>query len=74
MWVEARAPGATPEAPDVTLRRLFVAQDTGGAIRGPVRGDVYWGAGQEAESIAGRMAHKGKMFVLLPKPLAAKVN
>jgi len=74
MWVEARAPGATPEAPDVTLRRLFVAQDTGGAIRGPVRGDVYWGAGQEAESIAGRMAHKGNMFVLLPKPLAAKVN
>jgi membrane-bound lytic murein transglycosylase len=30
--------------------------------------------GQEAESIAGRMAHKGKMFILLPKPLAAKVN
>jgi membrane-bound lytic murein transglycosylase A len=53
---------------------LFVAQDTGGAIRGPVRGDVYWGVGQEAESIAGRMAHKGKMFILLPKPLAAKVN
>jgi membrane-bound lytic murein transglycosylase A len=74
MWVEARMPGADAEAPDVMLRRLFVAQDTGGAIRGPVRGDVYWGVGQEAESIAGRMAHKGKMFILLPKPLAANVN
>ena len=74
MWIEARAPGADEQEPDVMLRRLFVAQDTGGAIRGPVRGDVYWGVGRDAESIAGRMAHKGRMFILLPKPLAAKAG
>lgn len=74
LWVEARAPGTDPAAQDVVLRRLFVAQDTGGAIRGPVRGDVYWGVGPDAESVAGRMAHKGRMYILLPKPLAAKAS
>lgn len=74
VWVDARAPGMDTQSEDVELHRLFVAQDTGGAIRGPVRGDVYWGVGRDAESIAGRMAHKGRMFILLPKPLAAKVG
>ena len=48
------------------LRKLMIAQDTGGAIRGPNRGDVYWGGGSEAEYIAGHMNNKGKMWVLLP--------
>jgi membrane-bound lytic murein transglycosylase A len=74
MWVEAGAPDATPGADDRPLRQLFIAQDTGGAIRGPVRGDVYWGSGREAESVAGRMAHKGVLHVLLPKPLAARID
>ncbi len=39
------------------LRRLVVAQDTGGAIKGPVRGDLFWGAGAEAEQLAGRMSN-----------------
>jgi membrane-bound lytic murein transglycosylase A len=73
MWVEANAP-SEDNAPDMPFQRLVVAQDTGGAIRGPVRGDVYWGAGAKAESIAGRMAHKGKLYVLLPKPVAARLN
>ncbi|MEM6706259.1 MAG: MltA domain-containing protein [Acidobacteriota bacterium] len=55
-----------------TLRRLLIAQDTGGAIRGPVRGDVFWGAGERAEEIAGRMKHEGELFLLLPKPLAER--
>lgn len=74
MWVEASAPDAAPGADDRPLRQLFIAQDTGGAIRGPVRGDVYWGSGREAESIAGRMAHKGVLHVLLPKALAARID
>ncbi len=49
------------------LRRLMVAQDTGGAIRGPVRGDVFWGAGAEAESRAGTMRQRGSYYLLLPK-------
>ncbi len=72
MWIDATAPAES--GPDVVFRRLVVAQDTGGAIRGPVRGDVYWGAGKRAEEIAGRMAHKGRLTVLLPKAVAARAN
>ena len=54
--------------------RLLVAQDTGGAIRGPVRGDVYWGSTARADGIAGRMAHKGQLYVLVPKAVAARLN
>lgn len=49
------------------LRRLMVAQDTGGAITGPVRGDVFWGFGPEAEARAGSMRADGRYFLLLPK-------
>ena len=49
------------------LRRLMVAQDTGGAIKGPVRGDVFWGHGEIAAEIAGRMKEKGRLWVVLPK-------
>ncbi|MCE9524368.1 MAG: murein transglycosylase A [Alphaproteobacteria bacterium] len=74
MWIDANAPSADAKVADQPFQRLLIAQDTGGAIRGPVRGDVYWGAGQDAEHIAGRMAHKGKLFVLLPKPVATRLN
>jgi len=72
MWVDATAPAES--GGNVAFRRLLVAQDTGGAIRGPVRGDVYWGAGSRAAEIAGRMAHRGRLYVLLPKPVAARLN
>jgi membrane-bound lytic murein transglycosylase A len=49
------------------MRRLLVAQDTGGAIRGPVRGDVFWGYGAEAAERAGKMKVRGQYFLLLPK-------
>jgi membrane-bound lytic murein transglycosylase A len=49
------------------LQRLMVAQDTGGAIRGPVRGDVFWGFGSEAEARAGTMKAAGEYYLLLPK-------
>lgn len=48
------------------LQKLMVAQDTGGAIRGPVRGDVFWGYGQTAENLAGPMKSKGRYWFLLP--------
>ena len=58
------------------LQRLMIAQDTGGAIRGMVRGDVYWGAGKRAESIAGRMRNQGQYWFLVPKhvPIVKKVT
>jgi membrane-bound lytic murein transglycosylase A len=74
MWVEGSAPADSEGAADVAFRRLLIAQDTGGAIRGPVRGDVYWGSSARAESVAGRMAHKGQLFVLLPKTVVARLN
>jgi membrane-bound lytic murein transglycosylase A len=72
VWLDATAPAAAAGEPDRPLRRLLVAQDTGGAIRGPVRGDVFWGAGDEAAEIAGRMKHEGRMWLLLPRELAAE--
>jgi membrane-bound lytic murein transglycosylase A len=55
------------------LNRLMLAQDTGGAIRGAVRADFFWGFGDEAAQLAGRMRQSGKMWVLLPNgyPLPA---
>lgn len=49
------------------LRRLMAAQDTGGAIRGAVRADFYWGTGSEAGALAGRMRQQGRMWVLWPR-------
>jgi membrane-bound lytic murein transglycosylase A len=49
------------------LRRLVLAQDTGGAIRGAVRGDFFWGFGDEAGRQAGRMRQEGRMWILWPK-------
>lgn len=67
VWLSSGMPGVHPGEPTRPLHRLLVAQDTGGAIRGPVRGDVFWGFGPEAESLAGRMKHRGKLWVLLPR-------
>lgn len=49
------------------LKRLMMAQDTGGAIKGGVRADFFWGAGPDAGAKAGAMKQSGKIWVLLPK-------
>ncbi len=69
LWLISGVPSPKEGQPDGRLRRLLVTQDTGGAIRGPVRGDVFWGFGEEAETVAGRMKHRGKMWLLLPRTL-----
>ncbi len=58
VWVATEGP-----AP---LRRLMIAQDTGGAIKGPGRGDVFFGTGAEAGMRASRMSDRGDMVMLLP--------
>jgi membrane-bound lytic murein transglycosylase A len=55
--------------PSTKFRRLMVAQDTGSAILGPARADLYWGAGDEAGRIAGRIRHQGRFVMLLPREL-----
>lgn len=71
VWLSTSYPN--PKGTDldpVPTNRLVVAQDTGGAITGEIRGDVFWGFGDEAEEIAGRMANAGRYWLLLPKSLA----
>ncbi len=51
-------------------RSLMVAQDTGGAIRGPLRVDIFFGSGDEARRIAGRLNARGRLWVLLPRRLS----
>ncbi|NBX84151.1 MAG: hypothetical protein EBQ95_00915 [Gammaproteobacteria bacterium] len=53
------------------LARLMVAQDTGGSIRGPIRGDIYWGAGEKAMQTASLMSNSGDYWLLLPKHVIA---
>lgn len=62
-----------PNEPGRPLRRLMVAQDTGSAIRGPIRGDFFWGYGEEALSYAGRMKSEGGYYMLLPRAAAARL-
>ena len=69
LWLET----TSLEAPDGKFRRLMVAQDTGGAIVGPVRGDIFFGTGDKAGEHAGVMNVSGRYFVLLPKGVAATV-
>ena len=55
-------------------RHLLIAQDTGGAILGPIRGDIYWGADADAIAIGKHMSGKGKMWLLLPRGLKVKTK
>jgi membrane-bound lytic murein transglycosylase A len=52
---------------DVPMQRLVMAQDTGGAIRGAIRVDFFFGFGGDAAESAGRMKQRGAVWVLLPK-------
>jgi len=56
------------------LNRLMLAQDTGGAIRGAVRADFFWGFGDQAGNQAGRMKQRGQMWVLFPKGAGPALN
>jgi membrane-bound lytic murein transglycosylase A len=68
IFVAADAPRVALSV-DKTIRRLMIAQDTGGAILGPLRGDLFWGTGPEAGLRAGRINHDTQFWVLLPKGL-----
>ncbi|GGD14711.1 murein transglycosylase A [Aquisalinus flavus] len=56
------------------MRRLFIAQDTGGAIRGPVRGDLFIGSGREAGGEAGLMRRTGRLYALLPLSIIERLE
>ncbi|MGB1009912.1 MAG: murein transglycosylase A [Thiolinea sp.] len=61
LWVNTRYPDESP------LRKLVFAQDTGGAIKGELRGDFFFGSGKQAEYHAGRMKQNAEFWLLRPK-------
>jgi len=61
LWLDTTDPDGAP------IQRLMVAQDVGSAIIGPVRGDIFWGHGEDAFLKAGRMRHQGKYFLFIPR-------
>jgi membrane-bound lytic murein transglycosylase A len=68
-WLEAEERFVQTQS----VRRLLVSQDTGGAIKGPVRGDVFWGTGNAAASRAGVMNASGRYYLLLPRTVAGRL-
>lgn len=73
VWLETNVPSATDGVAQ-PFNQLLIAQDTGTAITGHARGDVFWGFGEAAGNIAGRMKSPGSMIVLLPKTVAARLG
>ena len=67
-FIGAELPIAT-EASNTKFRRLMIAQDTGSAIVGPARADIYFGAGEEAGRIAGRIKNPARFVMLMPRAL-----
>lgn len=62
LWLETSGPNKEP------IRKMVIAQDIGGAIKGAIRGDYFWGSGHDdILELAGRMNSPGRYFILLPK-------
>lgn len=66
IWIETVRPVAGKPGATEVYRRLMIAQDSGAAITGPARGDVFFGGGAQAADWAGRMASPGRAIVLVP--------
>lgn len=66
VWIDAELPIAN-EKPETPLRQLMIAQDTGSAILGPARADIYFGFGNDVGSIAGRVKQFGRFVMLVPR-------
>jgi membrane-bound lytic murein transglycosylase A len=69
-WIDARAPGLSGAFP--VYQRLAMALDTGGAIKGAVRADLYAGSGPGAGREAGRVRHVLTLYQLTPIPAPAR--
>jgi membrane-bound lytic murein transglycosylase A len=69
IWIDAKLP-ITSDEPKDTFQRLMFAQDTGSAIRGVARADIYFGHGDDIPSIAGRIKQFGKFVMLAPKDVS----
>lgn len=68
LWLETTAPDNEP------LQKLVLAQDIGGAIKGVIRGDYFWGHGEEALLSAGKMNAAGRYYILIPRGSEVKIG
>jgi len=69
IWIDAKFP-LSSDLPQDTFQHLMVAQDTGSAIRGAARADIYFGHGEDIPHIAGRIKQFGKFVMLVPKDVS----
>jgi membrane-bound lytic murein transglycosylase A len=74
LWLSTTRPDSKDPATNKPMQRLMIAQDTGGAIRGKVRGDVFWGGGNNATLIAGHMKNEGHYWLLLPRHTVSRLD
>lgn len=74
MWLDSHEPQRAGGAKTKPFQHLMVAQDTGSAIKGAVRGDVFFGSGPQAGESAGHMAMDGQLYTLVPKHLLSGIN
>ena len=73
IWIDAKFP-LKSTAPDDRFQHLMFAQDTGGAIRGVARADIYFGHGERIGLVAGRIKQFGKFVMLVPKDLSVRTT
>lgn len=74
LWLSTTRPDSKDPNVNKPMQRLMIAQDTGGAIRGKVRGDVFWGGGEKATLIAGHMKNEGHYWLLLPRHAVSRIE
>jgi len=74
VWIDTFQPGPRMNALGPPMRSLMIAQDTGGAIKGAVRGDIFFGFGDQAASLAGKMKSPGSWYVLMPNAAANRLT
>ncbi len=74
LWLNTTRPDSQHPNISKPMQRLMIAQDTGGAIRGKIRGDVFWGEGDKATLIAGHMKNSGHYWLLLPRQAISRLE
>ncbi len=74
LWLNTSRPDSKAPDKNKPMQRLMIAQDTGGAIKGKIRGDVFWGGGDRATLIAGHMKNSGHYWLLLPRHTLARLE
>ncbi|RUR07719.1 murein transglycosylase A [Legionella sp. km772] len=74
LWLSTTRPDSKNPELNKPMQRLMIAQDTGGAIKGKVRGDVFWGGGKQATLIAGHMKNPGHYWMLLPRHMVSRIE